>query len=222
MTDQQRRTGLLKQLLRNFIVLLAMGTCCLSAAKQPLPNVLLKTDLGDMLIELYPQQAPISVDNFLKYVTDYYYDGIIFHRVIQGFMIQAGGYSFDLSIKPPNSAPIINESANGLTNERGTLAMARTSDPDSATSQFFINHRTNKFLNHSKKRPGYAVFGKVIQGMDTLDKIAAVETATVGHMKDVPVAPVRILSARLLNPESWSPLPEAVDKPSFEAPIPVR
>lgn len=211
-----------KQLLRNFIFLLAIGTGCLSSAKQPLPNVLLETDLGDMLIELYPQQAPISVDNFLKYVTDHYYDGIIFHRVIQGFMVQAGGFAFDLSIKPADRAPIVNESANGLKNKRGALAMARTSDPDSATSQFFINHRNNKFLDHSKQRPGYAVFGQVIDGMDTLDKIATVKTATVGYRKDVPVEPVRILSARLVNPESWSPLPEAVDKPSFEAPIPVR
>lgn len=213
---------MLKQLLRNVIFLLAVGTCCLSAADQPLPNVLLKTDRGDILIELYPQQAPISVDNFLKYVTDYYYDGVIFHRVIQGFMIQAGGFSYDLSIKTPDRDPIVNESANGLKNKRGALAMARTSEPNSATSQFFINHRNNKFLDHSKNRLGYAVFGQVIDGMDTLDTIAAVKTATIGYRKDVPVEPVQILSARLLNPESWSPLPEAVGQPSFEAPIPVR
>ena len=194
----------------------------MTLSEQELPRVLLKTDLGDIVIELYPQAAPISVDNFLKYVNDYYYDGIIFHRVISGFMIQAGGFGFDLTIKQPDRMPIINESDNGLKNRRGSIAMARTSDPDSATSQFFINHRSNGRLNYKKNRPGYAVFGQVIEGMETVDKIAAVETTTKGYLADVPVEPVRILRARLLNPHSWSALPEISQELKFEAPIPVR
>ena len=212
----------MKKLLQSFLFILSVGLPGLSLSEQELPRVLLKTDLGDMVIELYPQAAPISVDNFLKYVNDYYYDGIIFHRVISGFMIQAGGFGFDLTIKQPDRMPIINESDNGLKNRRGSIAMARTSDPNSATSQFFINHRSNGRLNHTKNRPGYAVFGQVVEGMNTVDRIAAVETTTKGYLADVPVEPVQILKARLLNPQSWSALPEISQELEFEAPIPVR
>lgn len=218
-----RSRGLrLKKLLQSFLLLMAVGLSSLSQSEQELPRVLLKTDLGDIVLELYPQAAPISVDNFIKYVNDYYYDGIIFHRVISGFMIQAGGFGFDLSIKQADRLPIINESNNGLKNRRGSIAMARTADPDSATSQFFINHRANGRLNYKKNRPGYAVFGQVIEGMDTLDRIASVETTTKGYLADVPVEPVRILKARLLNPQSWTALPEISQELKFEAPIPVQ
>lgn len=190
--------------------------------QQGLPKVQLQTELGNIVIELFPQAAPITVDNFLKYVDDYYYDGTIFHRVISGFMIQGGGYGFDLSIKQTNRAPIVNESNNGLNNVRGTIAMARLSNPDSATSQFFINHRSNPNLNYRPNRAGYTVFGQVIKGMDTVDKIASVETTTLGYLDDVPTQPVRILKAKLLNPDSWTPLPETTNKLDYEAPIPVR
>ena len=204
------------------ILALVIGLSTLSHAEQGLPKVLLETDLGDITLELLPDAAPITVDNFLKYVDDYYYDGTIFHRVINGFMIQAGGFSFDLSVKPSDRAPIINESNNGINNVRGTIAMARLSDPDSATSQFFINHRSNPNLNYRPNRAGYTVFGQVIKGMDTVDKIASVETTTLGYLNDVPIQPVRILKAKLLNPDSWTPLPETSKELDFEAPIPVR
>mgnify|MGYP003323585566 CR=1 FL=1 len=212
----------MKKLLQSFLFFVALGLSSISQSEQELPRVLLNTNLGDIVIELYPQAAPISVDNFIKYVNDYYYDGIIFHRVISGFMIQAGGFGFDLSIKQADRLPIVNESDNGLKNRRGSIAMARTADPDSATSQFFINHRSNGRLNYKKNRPGYAVFGQVVEGMDTVDRIAAVETTTQGYLTDVPVEPVQILKARLLNPQSWSALPEISQELDFEAPIPVR
>lgn len=208
--------------LRKLMLALVIGLSTLSHAEQGLPKVLLQTDLGDIIIELFPNAAPVTVDNFLKYVDDYYYDGTIFHRVINGFMIQAGGFSFDLSVKLTDRDPIINESNNGLNNVRGSIAMARTSDPDSATSQFFINHGSNPNLNYRPNRAGYAVFGQVIEGMDTVDKIATVETTIRGYLADVPIEPVRILKAKLLNPDSWTPLPETSKDLDFEAPIPVR
>lgn len=208
--------------LRKLMLALVIGLSTLSHAEQGLPKVLLQTDLGDIIIELFPNAAPVTVDNFLKYVDDYYYDGTIFHRVINGFMIQAGGFSFDLSVKLADRDPIINESNNGLNNVRGSIAMARTSDPDSATSQFFINHGSNSNLNYRPNRAGYAVFGQVIEGMDTVDKIATVETTIRGYLADVPIEPVRILKAKLLNPDSWTPLPETSKELDFEAPIPVR
>jgi cyclophilin family peptidyl-prolyl cis-trans isomerase len=139
------------------------------------PVVILKTSKGDIKIELDKENAPISVDNFLTYVEDGFYDGTIFHRVIKNFMVQGGGFTPDMQQKPTN-AQIKNEADNGLKNERGTIAMARTGVVDSATSQFFINHADNTFLDHGIKDYGYAVFGKVVDGMDVVDVIAVVQT----------------------------------------------
>lgn len=161
--------------------------------------VKMKTSLGEMTIELDAESAPISVKNFLDYVNDGYYDGTIFHRVIKGFMIQGGGMTRDMQSKS-NNDPIVNEASNGLKNKRGTLAMARTNDPDSATSQFFINHADNDFLDYRGPQPdkiGYAVFGKVTEGMDVVDKIAAVKTGRKGHYDDVPASPVEIVSVKV-------------------------
>ena len=162
-------------------------------------QVKMQTTHGEMLIELDADAAPITVKNFLEYVENGFYDGTIFHRVIPDFMIQGGGMTKQMKEKP-NNDPIVNEAANGLKNLRGTLAMARTSDPDSATSQFFINHRDNAFLDFKGPQPdriGYAVFGKVIEGLDVLDKIAAVKTKRVGHYDDVPAEPVEIISVKI-------------------------
>ncbi len=150
------------------------------------PMVILKTSKGDITIELFAKEAPQTVKNFLQYADDGHYNGTIFHRVINGFMIQGGGFTADLNQKPTR-APIPNEAANGLKNDRGTIAMARTSDPDSATSQFFINVRNNDGLNRpSPDGHGYCVFGKVISGMDVVDAIKAAPTGRSGYMEDVP------------------------------------
>jgi len=163
------------------------------------PTVQLKTTKGDITLELDADAAPVTVKNFLEYVEDGFYNRTVFHRVIPGFMIQGGGMDKELNPKP-NNDPIVNEAANGLKNERGTIAMARTADPDSATSQFFINHKDNDFLNYSGPSPdkiGYAVFGKVSDGMDTVDAIAAVKTTRKGPYDDVPAEPVEILSVEV-------------------------
>ena len=162
------------------------------------PSVLLSTNLGDITIELDEEKAPITVANFLSYVDDKFYDGTIFHRVIPGFMIQGGGMTADLSHKPTKK-PIKNEAQNGLKNDRGTIAMARTMVVDSATSQFFINTVDNDFLNFvapNSQQFGYAVFGKVTKGMDVVDKIEAVKTGSVSYYRDVPQQTVEILSIR--------------------------
>lgn len=162
------------------------------------PKVLLKTSLGDITIELFPDKAPKSVENFLAYVKSGFYDGTIFHRVIANFMIQGGGFTKDLRQKSTRQ-PIVNESKNGLSNLRGTVAMARTGDPNSATAQFFINTVDNPRLDDSDAAPGYAVFGKVVQGLDVIDKIKAVPTGAQGPFRsDVPTTPVVIESAALL------------------------
>jgi peptidyl-prolyl cis-trans isomerase B (cyclophilin B) len=168
------------------------------------PVVLLKTSEGDLRIELFQKEAPTSVANFLEYVKKGYYDGLIFHRVIDGFMIQGGGFDKDMKQKP-TEAPIGNEANNGLKNTAGTLAMARTNDPHSATSQFFINVSDNEFLNHSSPTPqgwGYAVFGKVISGLEVLDVIKKVKTSPKGFHQDVPVNPVIIHSVTIEAPEA--------------------
>jgi len=160
------------------------------------PRVLLKTSKGDITVELFQDKAPISVKNFLSYVDDKFYDGTIFHRVIKGFMVQGGGMTPDMHEKTAK-APIKNEAANGLKNARGTLAMARTSDIDSATCQFFINLVDNVFLDHQQGSPdrfGYAVFGQVVAGMDVVDAIAAAPTGTKGMHGDVPREPITIVS----------------------------
>jgi len=145
-----------------------------NATKQN-PQVLIKTSMGDITLELYPDQAPITVENFLTYVDEKAYDQTIFHRVIDGFMIQGGGFATDGKQKSTH-APIKLESNNGLKNEKYTVAMARTTVPDSATNQFFINVQNNEFLNYGTRDPGYAVFGKVIKGTEVVDKIAKVQT----------------------------------------------
>ena len=164
-------------------------------------KVQMKTTMGDMTIDLDAEAAPVSVKNFLEYAQNGFYNGTIFHRVIKGFMVQGGGMDKEMNSKP-NNDPIINEAANGLKNDRGTLAMARTSDPDSATNQFFINHADNDFLNYSGPTPdkiGYAVFGKVTEGMDTVEAIAEVQTTRAGHYDDVPAEPVEILSVTVME-----------------------
>ena len=165
-----------------------------ASAAGPNPQVLMKTSLGEIVIELYPEKAPKSVENFLQYVDDGFYAGLIFHRVIGNFMIQGGGFDKDMKQKAPRG-PIPLESRSGLKNDTGTLAMARTSVPDSATSQFFINTANNASLNHpNPDGNGYAVFGKVVKGMDTVEKIAKVKTARNGPHGDVPAEPVLIES----------------------------
>jgi peptidyl-prolyl cis-trans isomerase A (cyclophilin A) len=162
-------------------------------------QVKLETSLGDIVVELDEQAAPVTCRNFLDYVEKGYYSDTVFHRVIPDFMIQGGGLTVDMQPKP-TSDPIVNEAGNGLKNQRGTIAMARTSDPDSATSQFFINHRDNAFLDHSgRDNPGYAVFGKTVEGMDVVDRIAAVDTTTKGPYDDVPVEPVMIQSIEVVS-----------------------
>jgi len=163
------------------------------------PKIKLETSKGMMVIELDAEKAPNSAANFVEYVKDGFYDGVIFHRVIPNFMVQGGGMNPDMSEKA-NKTPIKNEANNGLKNDRGTLAMARTNDPHSATSQFFINLKDNDFLNHTSESPagwGYAVFGKVVDGLDTIDEIAKVQTGNVGGHGDVPVEAVTIIKATL-------------------------
>lgn len=161
------------------------------------PAVVLETSRGDIVIELYPDKAPKTVENFLQYVDAKQYDGVIFHRVINGFMIQGGGFTPDMKEKPTRE-PVQNEADNGLKNDRGTIAMARTSAPHSASAQFFLNHKNNDFLNHTSKTPqgwGYCVFGKVVDGMAVVDAVAEVRTGSKGMYDDVPVEAVVILKA---------------------------
>ncbi len=163
------------------------------------PVVVMKTSEGQIRIELWADKAPVSVENFLRYVDGGFYDGTIFHRVIENFMIQGGGFTPDMRQKEPSHPPIKNEAAPELKNAQGTIAMARTNVVDSATCQFFINTVDNEFLNHRDKSQsgfGYAVFGKVIEGMDTVDKIKKVETTTHGPHRDVPAKPVIIESVK--------------------------
>jgi peptidyl-prolyl cis-trans isomerase A (cyclophilin A) len=155
-----------------------------------------ETSLGGFTLELDAEKAPITVANFLTYVDEGFFDGLIFHRVIPGFMIQGGGFTPDMDQKK-NKAPIKNEAANGLANERGTIAMARTNVVDSATSQFFINLKDNDFLNHAGPGNfGYAVFGRVVEGLDTIDRIAKERTGRKAGHDDVPVSDVVIVSAK--------------------------
>ncbi len=157
--------------------------------------IILSTSLGDISVELFADKAPITVKNFLGYVEAGFYDGTIFHRVIPDFMVQCGGFTPDMAQKK-TEAPIKNEADNGLSNEPYTLAMARTSDINSATSQFFINLADNVFLDNGKRDFGYAVFGKVVKGTEVVDKIGEVKTGSAGGHRDVPVTPVIITSAR--------------------------
>jgi len=165
------------------------------------PMVEVQTNLGSFTLELYPDKAPISVKNFMQYVNKKFYDGTIFHRVMPTFMIQGGGFTPDM-MKKATGAPIKNEANNGLSNLKGTIAMARTSDINSATCQFFINVKDNTGLDYRGDAPaeyGYAVFGKVVEGMDTVEKIKGVKTTTKGAYGDVPVKPVIIKSIRRIS-----------------------
>ena len=185
-------------------VLLTAAVCLLlgagpgAAGGSGRPRVVMETSLGRILLELYQDKAPATVGNFLRYVDARFYDGTIFHRVIDGFMIQGGGFASGLKQKQ-TFAPIKNEAGNGLKNERGTIAMARTAVVDSATSQFYINVADNPSLNHRDETPagyGYCVFGRVVAGMDVVDRIKAVPTRSVGPFRDVPVKEVVIISVR--------------------------
>ena len=165
--------------------------------EKTMTNATIKTNLGDIQLELNGEKAPITVENFKKIAESGYYEGTIFHRVINGFMVQGGGLTADMSNKSSGTSPIQNEANNGLTNDRGTIAMARTMDPHSATSQFFINHKDNSFLNHTGENPqgwGYAVFGIVTEGMDIVDQIADVATGSSGAYQDVPEEVITIES----------------------------
>jgi cyclophilin family peptidyl-prolyl cis-trans isomerase len=178
------------------VISLAILLVTTVAAAQSNPVVVIETSLGNITVELYQDEAPISVENFLTYVRDDFYTGTIFHRVIKGFMVQGGGMTEDMVRKATNP-PIKNEATNGLRNERGTLAMARTAAVDSATAQFFINVANNRALNHESETQaeyGYAVFGKVIDGMDYVGEIENTPTTTAGPYRDVPSTPVIIKS----------------------------
>lgn len=164
-------------------------------AQQSAPRVKLATSAGDIVVELAPDKAPKTVDNFLQYVRDKHYDGTVFHRVIDGFMIQGGGFTSELQQKPTR-APVPLEASNGLKNDKYTIAMARTANPNSATSQFFINVKDNAMLNApNPDGHGYTVFGKVVSGTEVVDKIRAVRTGNKGGMQDVPLESVTIQSA---------------------------
>lgn len=164
-----------------------------------LVKVKLQTTMGDIVLELNKTKAPVTVENFLTYTRQGSYNGTIFHRVIPNFMIQGGGLTSDM-VKKPVNAPIVNEASNGLKNDRGTIAMARTANPDSATNQFFINHRDNASLNYIQGRSaGYTVFGKVVSGMNVVDAIAAVPTTMKAGRGDVPQKSITIKSVTVLN-----------------------
>ena len=180
----------MRNILVAFLALVVLAGCTTMTEN---PVVLIETSHGDIEVELYAQEAPVTVENFLDYVDSGFFEGTIFHRVIPDFMIQGGGFTVE-GVQKPTNPPIVLESDNGLTNNRGTLAMARTSVPNSATAQFFINHADNDFLNYAPNNPGYAVFGRVISGMEVVDSIAQVETASNPPHQDWPVDDVVIRS----------------------------
>ena len=192
-----------------FIPLLVALTSCVDVIENDEANnlmenkmtqVTIKTSVGDIQLELNDEKAPITVENFKTIASSGYYEGTIFHRVINGFMIQGGGLTADMSNKSSGTGPIQNEASNGLSNDRGTIAMARTMDPHSATSQFFINHKDNAFLNHTGETSqgwGYAVFGMVTEGMDVVDQIAEVTTGSSGAYQDVPEEVITIESVTI-------------------------
>lgn len=182
-------------------LLLSLTFTLLAMSAVAAPSVEFQTNQGNFTVELYPEKAPKTVANFLQYVKDGFYENTIFHRVINHFMIQGGGFERDLSEKSTRAA-IVNEAGNGLLNETGTIAMARTADPDSATAQFFVNLTDNQFLNYMGPEPeqiGYCVFGKVTSGIEVIQKLGLTPTNTVGRYSDVPVKPIIIKSAKLLG-----------------------
>ena len=189
-------------MIKKLLAAAAIGAAFQAGANEPV-QVLMQTTAGDIHLELYPDKAPLSVANFVQYAQDGHYDGLIFHRVIKGFMIQGGGFDNDLQQRPTREA-IKNEASNGLLNDRGTIAMARTSAPHSATSQFFINHADNAFLNAGGADPfGYAVFGRVTQGLEVVDQIASTRTGGRGMFRtDVPLESVIIKSVTVVANDS--------------------
>ncbi len=182
------------------LLLWAGGMVAMPAAQaESAPRVKVQTSQGDFVLELQPDKAPKTVDNFLRYVADKHYDGTVFHRVIDGFMVQGGGFTANMTQKPTRS-PIALEASNGLKNDRGTIAMARTGNPNSATSQFFINVANNDGLNAPQPDGyGYAVFGKVVTGMETIDKIRTVAVGNQGGFQNVPLTPVIINAINLVK-----------------------
>jgi len=187
---------------KTLTALLCLVPAVALAAGEAKPRVRMETNKGVIVVEVDPAKAPKTVANFLQYVRDKYYDGLIFHRVIKGFMIQGGGVTIDYREKPKRES-IVNEAGNGLKNLRGTIAMARTGEVNSATGQFFINHKDNAFLDHtdnSSQGFGYCVFGKVVEGMDIVDKIANIPTGSGGPFgRDVPTEPVMIMKAVIVD-----------------------
>ena len=200
-----KNNNLLKMALCSFALAFVLNSCSKKTDEAVMPiieetsmtQITIKTSMGDIHLELDGDKAPITVENFKTIAKSGYYDGTIFHRVINGFMVQGGGLNADMSNKSSGTAPIQNEANNGLANDRGTVAMARTMEPHSATGQFFINHKDNGFLNHTGENAqgwGYAVFGKVTEGMDVVDAIADVATGSSGGHQDVPLEVINIES----------------------------
>jgi len=190
-----RRAALFTAVVYSALALAGIGAALPAAAQSGLPNpeVVITTNLGTITVRLYRDKAPVTVENFLTYAKEGHYDGTIFHRVIPNFMIQGGGFTPEMEEKPTRE-PIVNESRNRLHHIRGSIAMARTSDPDSATAQFFINQRTNLRLDWQPGAPGYTVFGEVLDGMDVVDFIASSPVQQVGPHGNVPIEPVIIES----------------------------
>ena len=200
-----KNNNILKLTLSSFALAFILNSCSKKSDEVEVPiikeismtQVTIKTSAGDIQLELNGEKAPITVKNFVDIANSGYFEGTIFHRVINGFMVHGGGLNADMSDKSSGTAPIQNEANNGLTNDRGTIAMARTMDPHSATSQFFINHKDNGFLNHTAENSqgwGYAVFGKVTEGLDVVDQIADVATGSSGGHQDVPLEVITIES----------------------------
>jgi peptidyl-prolyl cis-trans isomerase B (cyclophilin B) len=195
LADLNIQGGFMKFALISIVIVLAVSFAAIGSDN---PRVALETSKGKIVLELYSDKAPQTVKNFLGYVDTGYYDGTIFHRVIPDFMIQGGGFTAEMK-KKNTQPPIQNEADNGLGNKRGTIAMARTQDPHSATAQFFINTKDNDFLNHKGKSSqgwGYAVFGRVVEGMGVMDAISNVKTVTRGMYRDVPAEPIVMTRAR--------------------------
>ncbi len=193
----------MKQILLAVLILaIIAGTSMGQESAVSNPQVVMETSKGDIVLELYLDKAPLTVKNFLDYIDAGFYSGTVFHRVIPGFMLQGGGFSRDMQ-KKSTLMSVKNEAFNGLKNDRGTIAMARTQDPHSASSQFFINTVDNAFLNYKSQTTagwGYAVFGKVIKGMEVVDAISKVQTGTQGRFRDVPKTPVEIIKVRRAAP----------------------
>jgi cyclophilin family peptidyl-prolyl cis-trans isomerase len=189
-------------LTRRLAAILLVGWLAGSAWAADAPRVKFVTSAGDIVVEVYPDKAPKSAENFLQYVRDKHYDGTIFHRVIDRFMVQGGGFDRNM-VEKKTRAPVPHEGRQafdkGLRNETGTLAMARTNDPDSATAQFYINVGDNAFLDPRPGNPGYTVFGRVVSGMDVVNKIKGVQTGSAGMYSDVPITPVVIQSATIVK-----------------------